>query len=342
MKTLMDNETEATFFLTYAGDIYTYSVEEEGTENYAIFLEGGEDAGRYSGTSQYAKLFLADGTEKEFAVSIKESDGTNTYTKAELNTNFQGKLVKYTVNTKDQVTDLEVAPEEYTSLAATEKFDDNGVYKNEALKSTTVVFSLVGTDVKSADSYKVIKAEDLFGAHADDIYYFVTSGNYDAALVKGATTVDKTYAIFIESAGTTKDGVLWTALYDGAVETLTVENTTALIAKVEGAAYTTAAGVAAKLAVLTMSDDVVTDIDASKVGAAGGTATGKSTLSGDVLTANSKKYSLDENVKVYVLDDGDWAAAAKSTLAMSASSYEKMFLINADDDAAIEFVLVIK
>ena len=338
-------ETEGTFYLNYAGEIFDFEETEEGTSNYAIVLAAGEDKGRYGAETLYVKLFIADGTTKEF--EVKEAKG---FTKEDADGKIvwdtkpaSGTLVEYTVNSKDKVTELVKASE----VSGT-KFDKNGIIgKGIALKSNAIVFSFSGDDKTKddADKYEVLKAADLYDSEVKTVVACSEkdSKKLDAVLVTGVSSANKEVALFVSDDATVADGEVWTALYEGKVAELTLDKS--LKDEKAPAAYTSSKAIFYTLT--TDSSDVVTAVTEAKDGevikVAKADVTDKTSVSGSVFTDAAKtNYSLDADVVVYVLDDDDWSVGKNSAMAGRKNAFESITLVDTDKDGDYDIVLVVK
>ena len=154
--------------------------------------------------------------------------------------------------------------------------------------------------------------------------------------------------MFVEQEGTDANGVVWTALYEGKVQSLTLDK------DVKVSETTTSAAV---FFTLTMdSDNVVTKAtEASKMdpkvepktevfkGLTESTA-----VSGNVFTATKagekKNYSLNADIEVYVYDasDDEWTAKTKTALAGRASAFTSITLYDMDKDGEFDIAIVVK
>ncbi len=343
----LEPEAKGTFYLNYAGEIFDFDEEDDTNTNYAVLLAAGSDSARYGGATPYVKLFLADGTTKEFEVKKAATQDdpekdTALWTGA-IKTTDKGILVKYTVNSKDVVTALEKAEEGKGT-----EFDKNGVINNTALKSGTVIFSYKTGDKDAADSYEVLEASKLYEATVDSYTQISKDGEFKAVLVNGVSAGDEAWAMFVEQEGTDANGVVWTALYEGKVQSLTLDK------DVKVSETTTSAAV---FFTLTMdSDNVVTKAtEASKMdpkvepktevfkGLTESTA-----VSGNVFTATKagekKNYSLNADIEVYVYDasDDEWTAKTKTALAGRASAFTSITLYDMDKDGEFDIAIVVK
>ena len=319
MATLMNGETEAKFYLDYAGNIYDYEEISEAATYFAILLDYDTVPGKYSATTNYAKLFLEDGTVKEF-----EPDNT---VYAKVSAIAKGTLVEYTVD-DDELTDI--AAEDALASAAVE-FDSNGVIKTgkDALTTKTIVFNYTGTSFtdgkeNDADNWSVIEVSALMGGKADDFGYFVDGGKYEAARVLNVAGQTAAYAIFVSHDGTAKAGELYSALYEGEVKSIT--------SKVTPTVYTTASSITAYTLTLN-SSDVVTAFASTKTVAgmpAAVTSGGKVkavSISGTMFTdAAGANYTMDKDALVYIYDKSDDAWTAGSLSSMTGKTYTGIFL----------------
>ena len=328
LRTLMNNATEATFLLDYAGKIFAFNADEETTEDYAIVLAVDTESATFEGTTPVVKLLLADESTKKFAATddFLNSAGTDWETKPTV-----GALVKYELNSKDKIKALD----EVTLVTGDVDIDKNGLIGTDALKDSTIVFSYAGSKPESADSYEVLKASDIFGKTVKGFAGIKDSGAYKAAIVTGISEDDSVYAFFAYQTGTNKNGEVWTLLYDGEVKSFTVETGEA------GAEYTTGSAVAYKLTL--DADDIITKADGKSLTKVEPAVDVKTSVSGNVFKAGDASYSLASGYVVYVYDadDDDWTAKTVAPTGR-ANTFDYIALFDTDDDGAYDIMIVAK
>jgi hypothetical protein len=333
---MMADGTSATFYLDYAGNIFTYEEAEETTSNYAVILETGADNSRYGEKTAYIKLFLADGTVKEFEVHKDVHGGVKadmSWTKPFTN----GVLVEYAINSKDVVKELTPA----AGAPADKTFDKNGVVDGNVLKDDTVVFSYNGEGETDPDNYEVIKASKLFDSKVEDMTSIAKSGNFKAVLLSGVSTDEKEYALFVEKTGTNADGQVWTALYEGKVQDLTLESAPSAVVK-----DIVTSGAATVFTLSLDSKNVATpkaQSPAKAVAAVFDTFTKETSVSNNIFKCEGKNYSLESEIEVYVYsaDDEEWTAAKDaSAMAGRKTKFDKIILIDVDADNIYDIALV--
>ncbi len=324
-------EDKGTAYLNYNDEIHYFEPEDDTNTNYAVLLESGKETDKYGIETLYAKLFLADGTTKEFVV--KNADVTS---KAGISATEKGILVKYTVNSSDKITGFEKAK----AISGT-KIDANGVIGGKAIKASTAVFSFTGEakDLNDADYYEVIKPETLFDSTVITISGNDDKGTLKAALVTGVEAAKADYALFISKNAEVKDGnFLWTALYMGAEKELTLDK------DFKPSVATSASAILYKLVI--DSSDIVTDASgmATVYVVTPITPTKSTSVSGSVFTAEDTNYSIDPDIAVYVYDvsDDEWTAKKASALAGRASAFEKITLCKSSMDGDFDYAIVIK
>ncbi len=324
--TLMNGETEAKFYLDYAGDIFDYEELSDAATYFAVLLDKGVETDKYSNTTNYAKLFLEDGTVKEFEVDSALA-AKPVYTGL-----ASGALVEYTVD-DDVLVDI-AAKDSGTTTPS--KFDDNGVYGTNALTDKTVVFSYSGVLAPSdggeadKDNWSVIEVATLKGCNFNTLDWLVDSGKYEAVLVSGVTGQTAAYAIFVSADGTAKGGELFTALYEGKVQSVTAQ--TGKITATE--LYTTAASIQA-FKLTKNSNDVITAIPGHASNpltptVAAVTSGGKAkavAISGTLFTdAAGANFTMDKDAYVYIYDVSDKKWTAGSLSSMTGKTYTGIFL----------------
>lgn len=324
LRGLMDDETSAVFYLDYDGAIFDYDDEGSVTKSYAVVL-GTYSEEKFGDTTYELKLFLADGTNKVF--EAKEA----AYKKA-----TPGEVVEYKLNSDNVVKSISATQ----TPAGSGAFTTKGVYANNVLDNDTVAFSYDGGAINDADNYSVIKASSLFDAKFDGMGYIASSGNFKAVLVNGVSSTDTVYAIVAERAGTNKDGVLYTVLYDGDVKDYTFESEVA-------AANIYTSGTAVKLAKLNFNgSDIVTDSTTytTKPAVAATINETRGSVSGSVYTDSAKKkWTLDDEVAIYVydMDEEEWVKGTASDMRGGSSAFDAIYLIDTDKDADGEYDIVL-
>ena len=332
LKKLMNDETEATYYLDYAGDIF-YADAEASTTDYAVVLDLGAEGGSWSsdkGTKKI-RLFLADGTSKDYIAGGDFADTIDATTKTSTKCKI-GELVKYTLNKKDQITNVEAVTSK-TDIT----FDVNGVGLGKVLKDTTIVFNYSGEDKTEekakADNYSIVKAADLFDKEVKNVYAKDKDGSYEALLAIKFQAADKIYTFFVKEGGSNKDGKIYTALYDGEVKefTVTVDKAPELFTTGTAVSYT-----------LTFEGEEVSDFTTgtaiTKVGQFNGDK--KGTFSGNVYTYGDENFSMDKDAVVYVKDGSAWSVEKASYLAKSAEYFSDILLFKTDKLVDIVVVIV--
>jgi hypothetical protein len=324
LRGLMDDETPAVFYLDYDGAIFDYDDEGSITKSYAVVL-GVKNDTSFGESSYQIKLFLADGSAKVFDAKKAAYEAAKT-----------GEVVEYKLN-KDNVVKSISATQTTAGAGA---FTTKGVYANNVLDNDTVAFAFDGGDNWDAGNYSVIKASSLFDAKFDGIGYVAASGNFKAVLVNGVSSTDTVYAIVADRAGTNKDGVLYTVLYDGDVKTYTFENEVA-------AANVYTSGTAVKLAKLNFNgSDIVTDSTTytAKTAEVATINETRGSVSGSVYTDSAKKkWTLDDEVAIYVydMDEEEWVKGTASDMRGGSSAFANIYLIDTDKDPDGEYDIVL-
>ena len=327
LKQLMKDETDAMFYIDYAGDIFLADAEAV-TTNYAVVLDTGATGADWDSESgtKMIKLFLADGTSKEFEAG---GDFAKTYSGKTSSACATGDLVKYSVDKKDKVTEVVKC-----GTSDDFKFDKNGVGDGagDALKESTVVFNYGGTttgtadEIKAAkakaDNYKVLKAADLFEKDVTGAFYAAEDGNFKALLLSGFETADEVYTFFVKDNGSTKDGRLITALYDGEVKDFNVTSTKTI------PFFTTDAAI--KCYTLTFDDEDVSDFAEALTSVEHFNGDEKGTVSGNVYKYDGTNYSLDPDAVVYGKDGSDWSVEKAAYLAKTAEFFSDIYLFKSD------------
>lgn len=345
---LMDAETEATFYLNYAGEIHDFEEIDESTSNYAVVLDTGssKDSWDSSTPDLKVKLFLADGTTKDFSVDKDAKVGDNAYP-----TGIKpGTLVKYTLDSDNVVTAFKLGAGEKKDAVISAK----GIYDGKSFDDATVVFSFSGDtteDKTDASKYEVIKAEDIYDSTVTSLNYVESSGAVKAALVTGVNGDAKEYAIFIEKTGTKAgEKAVYTALYEGKVQSLTLTKTAA--GKAESAKYSTASAVEFK--VLTFdADKNVKDVKDNTIDATAKAVQAvlfdegkqvKTTYdkAKNVLKDVEKSYELADEVAIYIVEDDEWTAG--TTADITGKDFKALYLYDTSDksDAVYEVIIVVK
>ena len=300
-------DDEGTFLLAYNGEWFAFDPADDTTSNYAILLATGKETGRYGDDTLFVKLFLADGTAKEFDVKGSTMPGGYAAPKGDI-----GELVKYTVNSSNKITGLEKA-----DAAGSLSFDKNGLCGGVALKDSTVVFEFTGTSASDKDDakyYKALKASTLYDGTVASMTQIAKDNTFKAVLVTGVTGSSEAFAIFVKNVATVSDGIAWTTLYDGAVKELVVDKGVS-ISKSD-----VTSGAAITFYTLSQNaDGVVTSADNAKSATVNATkksvdVSAATSVSGNVFTDGAKvNYSLDKDIVVYIYDVSEKAWTAKGS-----------------------------
>ena len=344
--------TEATFFLNYAGEIHDFEEIDESTSNYAVVLDTGssKDSWDSSTPDLKVKLFLADGTTKDFSVDKDAKVGDDAYLDAVTAKDIApGVLVKYTLDSDNVVTGFKLGAGKKTNAEISAK----GIYDGKSFDDATVVFSFSGEsgEMTDASKYEVIKSEDIYDSTVESLNYIESSGAVKAALVTGVNGDAKEYAIFIEKTGTKAgEKAVYTALYEGKVQSLTLTKTAA--GKAESAKYSTASAVEFK--VLTFdADKNVKDVKDNTIDATAKAVPAvlfdegkqvKTTYdkAKNVLKDVEKSYELADEVAIYIVEDDEWTAG--TTADITGKDFKALYLYDTSDksDAVYEVIIVVK
>ena len=330
LKQLMKDETEATFYLDYAGDIF-FADEEATTTNYAVVLDTGATGGDWESDTgtKMVKLFLADGTTKQFEAT---GDFAKTFTGKVSSACAAGDLVKYSVDKKEKVTEVVKV-----TAKGTIEFDKNGVGSGIALKDSTVVFNFAGDETDPAElakaaNYSIVKVADLYEKKVDSAFHAEEGGNYKALLAINYVAADEVYTFFVKDNGSTKDGKLVTALYDGEVKDFNVTYTGTIPFFTTGAAIDSYK--------LTFDGEDVSDIQPGITSVEHFDGMKKGTFSGGVYKYNDVNYSMDPDVVVYVKDGSNWSVEKASYLSKAAEFFSDIYLFKSDKLYDIVVVVV--
>ena len=325
-------DDEGTFYLTYDGKWFAFDPADDSTTNYAVLLATGKDTGRYGSDNYYADLFLADGTEKEFAVK-----SASVLSDASLSApNAYGILVKYSVNSSDKIVGLEKA-----TVKGAASFDKNGLSGGIALKSDAACFEFTGGDVDDPANYKVLSASALYDGDVTALSEIDKDKVFKAVLVEGVSGATESFAVFVSDDAKVADGEVWTALYEGAVKELTLD---------EGLTPTASdvtSGGAVKFYTLTQgADGIVTAVTAKSAAATTAVDISAATsVSGNVFTDGAKNnYSLDKDVAVYIYDESDeeWTAKSASALAGRKNAFTSITLYKTSATGDYDIAIVVK
>lgn len=352
---LMDAETEATFFLNYAGEIHDFEEIDESTSSYAVVLDTGssKDSWDSSTPDLKVKLFLADGTTKDFSVDsdAKVKDAANK--EEAYPTGIKpGVLVKYTLDSDNVVTAFKLESGNKADAAISAK----GIYDGKSFEDATVVFSYSGDtaaghkDWTDAGKYEVIKSEDIYDSTVASLSFIESSGAVKAALVTGVSGETKEYAIFIEQTGTKAGNkVVYTALYEGKVQSLTLTKTAG--DKAKAATYSTAAAVDFKLLTFD-ADKNVKDVKDNSIAVK---APEKAELfdegkqvkttfdkAKNVLKDAKQSFELADEVAIYIIEDDEWTAGG--TADITGKDFKALYLYDTSDkaDKVYDVIIVVK
>ena len=355
---------EGTFFIDYAGDIFHFEAVDDTSSNYGVVLEIGSTAGKYGADTNYAKMLLADGTTKEF--ELKNADVLKTFKTTDKDTatgevfakgSTYGKLVKYTVNAKDQITKFVISETRITD--ADGEFNAKGVYVKEGalLKNNAVVFSYTGlteddikgeikaedvnADKADADKYEVVTATSMYDADFTGITPFLNDdADYAAAIIEGAKAGEDEYAIFLDYTADGDGITIWEALYDG--KYYDGDKTEFKVDEDLGTSFTTGAaayyivkvdesGVASKVTKGTKTIESADVTDATSV------------TNGVLKDAAGKNWTLSDELVVYVEDaDGNWSVGKESAMTARKDKLASISLVDADADGEYDIAIVVK
>lgn len=324
---MMKDEVTATFLLDYAGGIFDYDEEEaETTDGYGIVLDNWDEKVK-STVSYFVEILLADGTTKEYE-----------YDDSKVTAPAAGTLAYYELDEDDVVIDLKPA----TGTPKTISISKNGVAEGNRFNSSSVVFKYTGKsgDEKKASKYSVIDAATLYDKDVENVIYIVNSSKVVKAAKVGSTVAeaDTDLAYFVKATGSTADGNLFTVLYKGKVQELTVKTSvTPTVDKTGATPYT-----------LTMnSSDIVTAVDPGTIKgmtlSVADLDTKGTSVSGSVFTSTDKaSYDLDADIVVYLNDDGTWSAKTVNALGAKKGTYTAMTLFDIDDDGDFDQAIITK
>ena len=310
---------------------YIYSYEEVTADSqYAVILDKGAESGRYGDTTIFVNMLLADGTEKEF--EVKSSCATTTASIAAIS----GDLVSYKTNAKGLVTEID----KMSAVATTGGINAKGVMSNKVVKDTTVIFVYDGGDQSDADNYSVAKLAGVLDTDPVTAFGKADSkGVFEALLVSGINTASDELAALTGYKYVDDDyDYEITVMYEGAEKTLLCD----VDITSKGTEATTAAATMYKFTFdANGAVTAVADVNADEVlyGA-------KTTVDGSIITKGSSKYTLDDDVVVYVYDDSDdeWTVgSAKSCAVREADLISiQLFDTSSSKDDIYEFVIVFK
>lgn len=323
--TALDFFAENSIFKAIKVTGFTYPA---ATGNYAVVLATGSESDHYGHDSAYIKLFEANGTVKEFAVSDNLGDAHN------LSAFYPaGSFVRYEVNDRDKITLLEMS----SGMMSAGAFDENGLSDWLALTATTKVFCFEGYDANDPDSYSVLTPDELKGTEFASLSYFSENGDILAAMVTGLSIRDDRYAVFYSKDAVMDDGFVWTALFGGTVRELIADHSIA---------PDVYASNAVTLYKLTFSKDgVVTAITPCMVNSVAADTSRETSVTGAVFRDGSNTmYSLDSTIAVYLYDTsaGKWSVGDNASLAGKTGSFNSILLIDTDSDGDYDIAIAEK
>ena len=171
--------------------------------------------------------------------------------------------------------------------------------------------------------------------------YAEESKSFKAVCVSGVSSADDIFAVFVSKDASVKDGYVWTALYDGKVQDLTLEKA------LTPATYTT--GSAVKMYTLAFtSDNIVNktnEVAAADYASVPADVSAATSVSGSIFKDGAKaSYSLDKAVAVYVYDESDdeWTAKSASALGGRKGAFTSITLVDSDKDGDYDIAIVTK
>ena len=321
-ETMLYYQTNSSFdaiLITDISSVPSYS-------GYAVVLNTGAD--RLS--NAYVRLFMPDGTTRDFLVDPSVS-GTISGATWE-NSYPSGTLVQYAFNAEETITNLNKGAVSATSI----EFNETGTFADITLKESTVIFAFSGDDPKDAAHYEVFDRDDLIDVLCPKMDYFESSGEFQAILVEGAEK-ELPYAIFVSKEGQTKDGHIWTTLYEGRVSELTLDTAIA-----DPTPFS--AGSTVYLYNLIFDGyDVIGVIPKAMVPVNPNVTDGSISVSGSVFQDGvGTNYTLAVKETIYIFDESDdaWIVGSKSSL--HGKSFKHIDLVDSNVDGMYDIVIAIK
>ncbi len=234
------NKNSFDFRLDVYGKIY--AIETVGTvkaDTYAVMLavkNGSTDP--FSGDADAkVKLFLADGTSKDFDVKVKaadtdlmSADGVWAYDMDDSDAtlpNPGGILVKYGTNADGAITAINPAGAQ--SAIANKEIVGNYVKDTGVLTSKTVVFTYSGSNKNKASNYGTMTLASLKVAAKMSGDVALEAGNIIATTVTSSTS-SKVYALISSGVAQVPEGNQVKAFVDGVEKEYVTDSTTSLFA----------------------------------------------------------------------------------------------------------------
>lgn len=340
--------------LDYAGDIYKCVKEKGEADKYAIVLDVANGTPGFAGKDAKINLFLADGTEKAFAVD--EEEVTDSILKAGSdkiewlsNDVTTGAIIKYSVD-KDGVIDEIVTKGAVDKSGATDiDITKKGYYDGYAINSDAVIFTVekINDLDDEADNYGVTTLEKVLDSTGVKAVYVEEKGKIVAMLIESDVAGgDDVFGVVIDRAKNDSDAGNEITLLIGKTETT-------YDAKPDP--YKAASDVEKlyKLAFNTSGDITsLGAIDADIVA----TSTAKLKVSGNVVTITSvsgitepttgyndgDKITLDRDVVVYKWNVNDKCYQVGNARDIQNATTNVEFYDAIDGDGVYDFVLIVK
>jgi hypothetical protein len=347
-------------YLDYAGDIYKCVKEKGDADNYAVVLDTADGVTGFAGKEAKINLFLADGTEKAFAVDEEEVDnsilGTDKVWKdvaggpqfKTAQTTAQAIVIKYSVD-KNGVIDEIVIPK--VSATLTKNLTEKGYYDGYAINSDAVMFTIdkIAIPTKKADDYGITTLSKVLDSKNVVAKYVLDSGRIVAMLLESDVVAgDDVFGVAIDAAENNSDaGYEITLLVDGVEKTYNAKTTP------YGKVDTSAERDALFLLSFNTAGDI-SDVTAKTGTIKSVTPTGIFTVSGRVVTISdvtklsvntpvlkdNGSITLDSDAVVYVWNVNDKCYEVGSIRDIANATVSVEFFDVFDTDSVYDIVLI--
>jgi molybdopterin-binding protein len=338
--------------LDYAGDIYKCVKEKGEADKYAIVLDVANGTPGFAGKDAKINLFLADGTEKAFAVD--EEEVTDSILKAGSdkiewlsNDVTTGAIIKYGVD-KDGVIDEIVTKVNVDKSGATDiDITKKGVYDKNEISSDVVIFTVEAFTPKSkeADDYGITTLEKVLDSKAVMAKYVLDKDKIVAMLIKSDVAGgDDVFGVVVDSALNDSDAGYEITLLIGKTETTydakKIPFEAADSEKLYKLAFNTSGDITSLGAI--DADIVATSAAMLKVSGNVVTITSVAGIETPGSFVDGSKITLDRDVVVYKWNVNDKCYEVGAVRDIQNTTKVVEFYDAIDDDGVYDFVLITK
>ena len=293
-------------------------------------------------------------------------------------TKAAGMLIKYGVNKDGEIDSIEASrADDFKPAAANKSVTSKGYYDGKEIKTDAVIFSYDG----KADDSEALKSDDgnytasklSSVLDSDSIpagVYCLDSNKIEAALLIGFSASDDIYGVLTEWGEGTDDTYEYVMFVDGSDKTYTATkegknymtndlyelnfNSAGEVKGLTKVNTTTAGLASAEDTGIMYKIDSVGSPSAIQITSYDGTTTFGAMSNGNISSVSGSKltignggadhvYTLDSNVAVYLVDDGDWTYEKKSVLGdLKAKDSLYLYNVGSDDEEVVTVAIIVR